>query len=48
LPRGDASPATVTLRFEKLVAESASLKTENASLENEGTPIPALDRQAYA
>jgi hypothetical protein len=42
LRRCDASPATVKLRFEKLAAESASLKTENAQLNDEGTQTPAL------
>jgi hypothetical protein len=40
---GEASPATVTLHFEKLLVKSAGMKTENAQLKNKGTPIPALE-----
>jgi hypothetical protein len=45
LRRGDASPATATLCFEKLAVESAGLKTENGQLNDEGTPIPLLESE---
>jgi hypothetical protein len=36
--------STVALRFEKLDAECASLKTEDAQSKNEGTQTTALER----
>jgi hypothetical protein len=45
LRRGDASPATVTLCFKKLDAESASLKTENGKTEKERAQTPALQSE---